>query len=80
MNRYLFFDVPIWVLALVALALMLGCSEIGFRIGYRSRNRFDETMRSRTTVFESAILGVLGLLMAFTMSMAVALMKRAGSW
>jgi hypothetical protein len=70
-NRYLFFDVPIWVLGFLALLLMLGCSEVGFRVGYKSRDRFDESMRSRTTIFESAILGVLGLLMGFTMSMAV---------
>ena len=71
MNGYLLFDVPIWVLGLVALVLMLGCSEIGFRVGYKVRGQFDEAMRSRTTIFESALLGVLGLLMAFTISMAV---------
>jgi hypothetical protein len=70
-NRYLFFYVPIWLLGFLALVLMLGCSEIGFRVGYKARNRFDEAMRSRTTIFESALLGVLGLLMAFTISMAV---------
>jgi hypothetical protein len=70
-NRYLFFDIPIWLLGFLALVLMLGCSEIGFRAGYQARDRFDEAVRSRTTIFESALLGVLGLLMAFTISMAV---------
>jgi hypothetical protein len=70
-NRYLFFDIPIWVLGFITLLLMLACSEIGFRVGYKARDRFDEAIRSRTTIFESALLGVLGLLMAFTISMAV---------
>jgi hypothetical protein len=70
-NRYLFFDVPISLLALLALLLMLACSEIGFWAGWKARTRLDEAVRSRNAVFESAILAVLGLLMGFTMSMAV---------
>jgi uncharacterized membrane protein len=70
-NRYLFFEVPIWLMSLIGLLFMLACSEIGFRAGYRARTRLDEAVRSRNTIFESAILGVLGLLMGFTMSMAV---------
>jgi hypothetical protein len=71
-NRYLFFELPVWALALMSFLSMLACSEVGFRVGYKARGRVDEFMRARTTIFESAILGVLGLLMAFTMSMAVA--------
>jgi hypothetical protein len=70
-DRYLFFDVPISLLALLVLLLMLGCSEIGFWAGGKARTHVDEAVRSRNAVFESAILGVLGLLLGFTMSMAV---------
>ena len=71
MNRYLSFATPIEILGLLCLLLMLACSEAGFRMGRRSRGNIDDAMRSNITIFESAILGVLGLLMGFTMSMAV---------
>ena len=71
MNRYLTFEMPIWLLYLLCLLLMLACSEAGFLAGRRARAKFDGAMRSQITIFESAILGVLGLLMGFTMSMAV---------
>jgi hypothetical protein len=70
-NRDFSFHLPIWLLCLLCLLLMLAFSEAGFRAGRRSRTQCDEAMRSRITIFESAILGVLGLLMGFTISMAV---------
>ena len=52
-------------------ALMLAATEIGFRLGRKSQvNTFDKT-KSLVSTLEAAILGVLGLLLAFTMSMAV---------
>lgn len=72
MDRYLFFDLPIETLGITCLVLMLGCSEAGFRIGSLARERVDEAMRSRITIFEGAMLGVLGLQIAFTMSMGAA--------
>jgi hypothetical protein len=68
-NRYLFFALPIEILGITCLVLMLACSEAGFRVGRRMRGSVDEAMRSRITIFEGAMLGVLGLLMGFTMSM-----------
>jgi hypothetical protein len=70
-NRYFSFELPIWLLYLLCLLFMLASSEVGFLAGRRASKKFDEAMRSRITIFESAILGVLGLLMGFTMSMAV---------
>ena len=72
MDSYLFFDLPIEALGIICLVLMLACSEAGFRVGLRARGSVDEAMRSRITIFEGAMLGVLGLLMAFTMSMGAA--------
>jgi hypothetical protein len=71
-DRYLFFDLPIESLGITCLVLMLACSEAGFRIGVLARERVDEAMRSRITIFEGAMLGVLGLLIGFTMSMGAA--------
>jgi hypothetical protein len=52
-------------------ALMLGATEIGFRLGRKSEvNTLDKT-KSLVSTVEAAILGVLGLLLGFTMSMAV---------
>src|SRR5438270_7742100 len=51
---------------------MLACSEAGFRAGRKMRGSVDESMRSRITIFEGAMLGVMGLLLAFTMSMGAA--------
>lgn len=52
-------------------ALMLAATEIGFRLGRKSQvNTLDKT-KSLVSTLEAAILGVLGLLLAFTMSMAV---------
>jgi hypothetical protein len=70
-NRYFSFELPIWLLYLLCLLFMLASSEVGFRAGRRASAKFDEAIRSRISIFESAILGVLGLLMGFTMSMAV---------
>lgn len=72
MDRYLFFELPIEVPGIICLLLMLACSEAGFRAGHRARGSVDESMRSRITIFEGAMLGVLGLLLAFTMSMGAA--------
>jgi len=71
-DRYLFFEFPIEVPGIICLLLMLACSEAGFRAGRRTRGSVDESMRSRITIFEGAMLGVLGLLLAFTMSMGAA--------
>ncbi len=72
MDNYLFFEAPIEVLGVICLGLMLACSEAGFRAGLRAHGSVDEAMRSRVAIFEGAMLGVLGLLMGFTMSMGSA--------
>ena len=72
MHSDFYFEFKLVVVAIVCVLLMLACSEAGFRVGNRARPSVDEVMRERITIFESAILGVLGLLMGFTMAMAVA--------
>jgi hypothetical protein len=55
----------------VFLALLAAASEAGFRIGRRLGKHTLEDTKSRTSNVASSILGVLGLLLGFTMSMAV---------
>jgi hypothetical protein len=55
----------------VFFALMVAASEVGFRIGRRPNHVSSEDARSQISTIEVGILGVLGLLLGFTMSMAV---------
>src|SRR6202140_713251 len=59
------------VLGLVFLALMVGASEAGFRLGRKTGQQTSEDTKSQVSTVEAGILGVLGLLLGFTMSMAV---------
>ena len=58
-------------LVLVFFALMVAMGEAGFRLGRRPGLQIPEDMRSQVSTVEAAILGVLGLMLGFTMSMAV---------
>ncbi len=60
------------IIALLAfIALMLGSIETGFRLGRNTKSKFDDNTRSNVLTIAAAILGVLGLLLGFTLSMAV---------
>jgi hypothetical protein len=72
MHSDLYFELKLAVMAVFCILLMLVCSEVGFIAGKKARTKVDQVMRERITIFESAVLGVLGLLLGFTMSMAVA--------
>src|SRR5215469_10522932 len=60
-----------FVLGLVCFALMLVASETGFRLGRRSGNQGTKDAKSQHLTVEAGILGVLGLLLGFTMAMAL---------
>src|SRR5262245_1198985 len=60
-----------WLLGVVLFALILLAGEAGFRVGRRSRWRHLEQTRERIYSIEAAVLGVLGLLLAFSLVMAV---------
>jgi hypothetical protein len=53
------------------LALMLATTEVGFRLGRKFEGSSPDQIRSQTSTVQAAILGVLALLLGFTMSMAV---------
>ena len=60
-----------WVILPGLLALIMSAAEIGFRFGLKSEGKTDEKTRAQISVVEGALIGVLGLLLGFTMSMAV---------
>jgi len=60
-----------YLLQLGFIALMLAVAEAGFRLGRRATRRIPEKMRGQISVIEGSIIGVLALLLGFTLSMAV---------
>jgi hypothetical protein len=61
----------IWLLIAFFTAILSGASEAGFRLGRKAESRTAENAGSPLGVVEGGILAVLGLLLGFTMSMAV---------
>lgn len=60
-----------WVFAATTAALLLMLSEIGYRVGLRLFSAHDEARKSQIGGVQGAVLGLLGLLLGFTFSMAV---------
>lgn len=61
---------PLWFMTLGVAVFLLMASEAAFHIGRRSKKRNDEIVRSHVSTAQASILGLLALLMAFTLSMA----------
>jgi hypothetical protein len=59
------------VLGFVCFVLILVAGEAGFRLGRKSGNQGTKDTQSQHLTVEAGILGVLGLLLGFTMSMAL---------
>ncbi len=71
MNESLFYRTNESVVNWVFFALMLTATEAGFRLGRKFEARTPENIKSQIFTVEAAILGILALLLGFTMSMAV---------
>ena len=59
------------IIQCVFFALMLAAIELGFRLGRKAEAITRAETRSQIAIVEAALLGVLALLLGFTMSMAV---------
>jgi len=59
------------ILFLVFFALMVGATEVGFRLGRKSEANTSDKTKAAVEIVEAAILGILALLLGFTMSMTV---------
>ncbi len=65
-----FYLIDHWLIALVMLAVLVVASEIGYRAGTRKRS-MPESERSLMSGTGAAMLGLLGLLLGFTLAMAI---------
>lgn len=71
MADFPFFFANQWLFGLTIAALLLGLAELGYRIGLRLYRAHDDARRCQISAVQGAILGLLGLLLGFTFSMAV---------
>jgi hypothetical protein len=60
-----------WMFGLIVAVMLLGLAEAGYRVGLRLYATRDEARRSQISGVQGAILGLLGLLLGFSFSMAV---------
>lgn len=65
------FNTASWIIIICLFATLLGAWSIGRYLGRRARATIDETAKSQANALQGAVLGLLALLMAFTLSMAI---------
>jgi type IV secretory pathway VirB2 component (pilin) len=65
-----FFSLPSWALALILIAIVGAATAAGYAIGHYLR-RHQESLREPFGVLQAALLGVVGLILAFGLSLAV---------
>jgi hypothetical protein len=61
-----------FVLLSATCILLIGAAEVGYFVGQHFRSKSDPEARSQISMVEGSLLGLLGLLLGFTFSMAVA--------
>jgi hypothetical protein len=66
----MFFSLPSWEVALLLLAVVGGATAIGYAVG-RYLRKHQETLREPFGVLQGALLGVVGLILAFGLTLAV---------
>lgn len=71
MNDGFLYQANEYLVLLGFLAGLLAAGEAGFRLGRRADASLREKAKTQVTAVEAALLGILGLLLGFTMSMAV---------
>jgi hypothetical protein len=67
----IFYTLSEWLLSVMFIAAFLAAGEAGFRLGHKTDARSTANTRSEILAVEGGILALLGLLLGFTMSMAV---------
>jgi hypothetical protein len=66
----MFFSLPTWVVALLLLAVIGSATALGFALG-RYLRQHQEALREPFGVLQGALLGVVGLILAFGLTLAV---------
>src|SRR3954453_7127606 len=65
-----FFEMSSWVLGLVLFVVTFGATAIGIFIGHRLRH-LSQDLKEPFAILQGALLGLVGLLLAFGLSLAV---------
>jgi hypothetical protein len=65
------FEIDTWLIAFALLVGGVGVSELTSRLGRRWRASFDDTARTNLTTLAAALLALIGILLAFSLSMSV---------
>jgi len=60
-----------WLIFIITFVIFFLATEVCFRVAHIKRASADESTKSQITTFQGAILGLLGLLLGFTISMAL---------
>jgi hypothetical protein len=60
-----------WIIQVVFLLLIMAGVELGFQLGRKSTSGTSDRVKAQISVVEGSLVGLLGLLLGFTMSMAV---------
>ena len=71
MPNRLFYYIDAQILTLGLFIALLAALAIGFWLGRRARANTDDTAKSQSSTIQGAVIGVLALLLAFTLSMAI---------
>ena len=59
------------LIAVLLLAFLLAAAEVGYRIGLRRQSKIGESANSQIGAIQSAMLGLLGLLLGFTIATSI---------
>jgi hypothetical protein len=70
MNAEWLYDISQWVTYPISALLIFGAAEFGVWLGTRIPDRDGNEVRSHITTIQSALLGLLALLVGFTFSIA----------
>ncbi len=60
-----------WLIFIISFVIFFLVTEVGFRVGHFRSPGADESTKPQLTTFQAAILTLLGLLLGFTLSMAL---------
>ena len=72
----LFFQLSTWMLATLIAVVLVGATSIGLLVGRAVRDKSD--LREPFSVMQGALLGFMGLVLAFGLSLAVGRYESAG--
>lgn len=71
MTEELLYNIPQWLIGLVALILLIVSVEIGYWIGLKAKVEMTQSMKTQISTIQTAILTIFTFLLGFTFAMAL---------